>query len=474
MGYVPDYKNDIFVSYAHVDDVPVPFVQTGWVTTLIGCIKTRLAQRLGRSDAYTLWMDYELAKHVKLTPQIMDALRQTAIMIVVLSPGYLASDWCQREKATFMQLIRAHDSRVFIIERDMIEAEDRPAEFQDLIPFRFWVREREGKPPRILGEPVPDKEDRAYYSGVDEITYELANALRALKIAPPRTAGAVYLAEVTDDLEQDRHGIKTYLNQFDINVLPNTCYSQDPAQFRQCVGRDLEKCDAFVQLLSAYAGKKPPDLPQGYVHLQFELAQSSGKPIFQWRSPLLDSSAIADANHRALVFEAPTVRAEGIEDFKRTIKEYVLARSVPETPKPIDAFVFVNMETADRPLAESVCEVLRRHGIGYSLPLITGDPADIRRDLEENLIDSNGIIIIYGSSTAAWVRRQLMACRKILSMRERPLQAFAVFEGPPEQKVQVDCLLPTLQFLNFRKGLDDALLEKELRPLIGKLVKEGA
>ena len=79
MTYVQDYQYDIFVSYAHVDDVPLPGVQKGWVTTLIGCIKTRLAQRLGRSDAYSLWMDYELARHVNLTPQIMDALRHNRL-----------------------------------------------------------------------------------------------------------------------------------------------------------------------------------------------------------------------------------------------------------------------------------------------------------------------------------------------------------------------------------------------------------
>ena len=220
--------------------------------------------------------------------------------------------------------------------------------------------------------------------------------------------------------------------------------------------------------------KNRPDLPQGYVHLQFELAKSSQKPIFQWRSPSLDSTSIQDENHRAFVFDEPTVRAEGIEDFKRTIKEFTLARPVPAEPKPLSAFVFVNMETADRPLAERVCRVLSRYGVGYSLPLDTGDPADIRGDLEVNLLDSNGIIIIYGSSTVAWVRRQLLECRKILSKRDQPLQAFAVFEGPPEEKGQIDLQLPTLQFLNFRKGFDDALLERELMAFIEKLGKEGA
>ena len=87
--FVPNYKHDIFVSYAHVDDLPLEGATQGWVTTLIHSIKIRLAQKLGRSDAFDLWMDQRLASNVKITSQI-----SAAILIVVLSPGYIASDQC--------------------------------------------------------------------------------------------------------------------------------------------------------------------------------------------------------------------------------------------------------------------------------------------------------------------------------------------------------------------------------------------
>jgi hypothetical protein len=35
MAFVPQYTYDIFVSYAHVDDLPEPATQEGWVTTLV-------------------------------------------------------------------------------------------------------------------------------------------------------------------------------------------------------------------------------------------------------------------------------------------------------------------------------------------------------------------------------------------------------------------------------------------------------
>jgi hypothetical protein len=33
MAYVPGYENDIFVSYAHVDNIPLSGISKGWVET---------------------------------------------------------------------------------------------------------------------------------------------------------------------------------------------------------------------------------------------------------------------------------------------------------------------------------------------------------------------------------------------------------------------------------------------------------
>ena len=480
MVFVPGFQHDIFVSYAHVDDVPLPGVEKGWVTNLIDTLKTKLSMQLGRSDAYSLWMDYELAHHVKLTPQIMDALNHTAIMVVILSPGYLASEWCMREKNTFLQFIKEGSSRVFVIERNIIEAQDRPSEFEDLIGFRFWLRDREGKPPKILGEPKPSPDELDYYRVVDEVVSGLQKALGDLKREHENHADgmagyqepSVFLAEVTDDLEQERASMKSYLNQFGINTLPNTWYSQEPTNFRQCAQRDLAQCLAFVQLLSGSTGRKPPDLPKGYLSLQLELAEAMGKKVFQWRSPSLDINSLKDEEHKLLVNGAK-VHAEGIEEFKRSVKDFVMKPAPVKILPHLDALVFVNMESSDRSLAVKVCGELERHGIGYGLPINSGNPSEIREDLEANLLESNGIIIIYGCSTVAWVRRQLLECRKILSKREKPLQAFAIFEGPPEQKCPIDLKLPNLQMLDLRQGVNDALLEKELSVFIESLEKES-
>src|SRR4030095_3362903 len=120
MAFVPPYVCDIFVSYAHVDDRPAPGTNTGWVTTLVQGLTWYLAQKLGRSDAFILWMDHELAGNVPLTPEIMAKLHNSATMVLIWSPGYVASTWCQQELDTFLGRLRERPhvhSSVFIVER---------------------------------------------------------------------------------------------------------------------------------------------------------------------------------------------------------------------------------------------------------------------------------------------------------------------------------------------------------------------
>ena len=472
MAFVSHCEHDIFVSYAHVDDELLPGADLGWVTNLVTYIKTRLDQKLGRSDAYSLWMDHELSGNAPVTPQIINTLRQTATLVVVLSPGYVASDWCRREKCAFLHSVPEWgNSRVFVVHREPVDDSDRPPEFRDLRGYQFWVRDRMGKPPRILGSPKPDPAEREYYNQVEDLCQELADELKRMRAAgkpstllasapdePSQPQQTVFLAQVTDDLETQRNNIRRFLNQLNVSVLPAAWYSSEPDTFRQSVERDLAKCGLFVQLLSEVSGKKPPDLPQGYASLQLELAKAAGKGILQWHRPGLDLCAVEDLDQRILL-EAETVRAEGIEEFKSAIQKRLFAVTAPAPAQHLSTFVFVNMETPDRPVAERVCSLLDRHGAGYSLPARTGDPAENRRDMEQNLLNCDAAIVVYGITTANWVRSQLLEFRKIIAKREKPLQALAVFEAPPEEKDSIDLKLPNMQVWDFRKGFDENVLK---------------
>ena len=611
-AYISGFKHDIFVSYAHVDNLPDPGVEEGWVTTLVHGLETKLAQKLGRREAYNLWMDPRLSRDAHLTPQIKNILRDTATLLVILSPGYIASEWCEQERKSFLEFTagRVHAAwPIFIVEKDQVE--ERPAEFADIIGHSFWVESRDRRHKRTLGTPKPDPSDQRYYDKLNELSEAIVTKLRELKqhvaseaesgvpelpsVAPvtglsvflaeatddlddehnyikdalmqaglrvlpegggyppdaaafqeaiqadlrqctlflqllsasrgkrpegyvqlqydqavaaglpilqwrnanlnvsairheqhcallqqdtvrtsslddfvqeslkmvqtqteaPPVAGAqmiVFLAEATDDLELEYEGMRSYLTQAQLQVLPDAAmaYSHEVAAFQQQIAQDMAHCDLFVQLVGRSRGRRP----DGYVRLQYECAVQAHKPILQWRHPTLEMTDVP-ADLRPLL-EGSTIYAMGLEAFKREVRDKVeaLQRAQAQPAVLRDAFVFVNADKQDLQLAQDVGELLRQQGLAYALPLRSGTPAKMRKDLEENLLHCDALVIVYGSITPDWVRRQLLLLRKMQGQRPQRLRALALCEGPPQQKSPVDFVLPNTQVIDCRDGFN--------------------
>jgi hypothetical protein len=500
MPYVPGFAHDIFVSYAQVDDLTDQDGVDGWVTTLIKKLSNRLAQLLGRRDNFSIWFDHYLSHHVNITPEIMAALEETATLVVVLSPGYLASEWCQRERQAFLKLVQKRledDDRVFLVQRYKVELEERPEEFGDLLGYKFWVQDRAGKPPRVLGMSHAGQDEDAYYDVLNDLAHELSTKLKQLKNSPPpkpsdpkavmtapgavSATGAactatVYLADVTDDLDGLRTKVTRSLQQRNIRVIPDTWYPRDPQAFRAAVDGGLNDADLFVQLLSSLPGRKPPDLSEGYVGFQHLRARERGLPILQWRNPALDVQSVQrgveDVEHRALLLGA-SVLAIDIEDFCREIVEQVARHKEDAQKNPSrDAFVFVNvnLEYDAAETADALCRYLEKRGIGYVLPINTGQAEEIRKDLEANLLECDGMIVVYGSVSSAWVRGQLREFRKLAYRREKAARALAVFQWAPVPKDPIGFMLPRMTTIDCTSGMDESRLRAFFDDLLSEVV----
>src|SRR4051794_21041463 len=127
MAFVPGYSHDLFISYAHVNDLPLrinthPTATSapGWVATLVWYLSSELAQKIGRLDAFDVWLDQEaLRGNHHVIDAIAAQLKSSATLIVVQSPAYLASIWCRDEARLFI----SHNgdqlgNRLFVVEKD--------------------------------------------------------------------------------------------------------------------------------------------------------------------------------------------------------------------------------------------------------------------------------------------------------------------------------------------------------------------
>lgn len=455
-AFVPGYDYDIFVSSAEQDS---------WVTTLLRGIEKPIGLSQPRR--------FKIHHHPgQAHPEVV---RNSTVMLVILSHDYLHSEQCRQEREAFLEVLADQpnpQARIFLVARHRLDIDSYPSEFKYLPAYTFWMDD--GRSTRILGDPAPDPTnpaDRHYYDLLTDLGRDLDRELTRLKDRadrpdqpqePEDTRPAVYLAEVTDDLMPKRDQARRFLNQQGFQVLPQIRLDAlPPEQLEARIDQDLAQCTIFVQLLSAVAGRKPPNLPATYNRLQYLRAEHAGKPIFQWCDPALKADKVDDREHRDLL-KRDTVMAIELEEFKREIAKHARPKPPPKTTPGGAALIFLNAHNADDDLAQEIDKVLEKYQLGCALPLRGGKPSERRKDLEGNLLDSDGVIVVYGKVTVAWAREQLRYCRKLNRKREEPLRAWAVYDGPPEDKENLGISFPDLHTINCRK----CLVETELQPFI--------
>ncbi|MCP4701698.1 MAG: hypothetical protein GY862_33295 [Gammaproteobacteria bacterium] len=70
-----------------------------------------------------------------------------------------------------------------------------------------------------------------------------------------------------------------------------------------------------------------------------------------------------------------------------------------------------------------------RNHIGYSLPLdniSVHKAADIQKYLEQILLYCDAVILLYEKISVAWANEQVLYCRRMRGLRERPFKVFAL------------------------------------------------
>src|SRR5262245_19260585 len=111
MAYVNGFAHDVFVSYSTIDNEVLVGDNRGWVDVVLDKLRWELKPRLGGRDL-NIFMDHDLvSSNLPLTSQLMDAVRSSATLLVVMSPSYLTSRWCGQERRVFLDAVKERGER---------------------------------------------------------------------------------------------------------------------------------------------------------------------------------------------------------------------------------------------------------------------------------------------------------------------------------------------------------------------------
>jgi hypothetical protein len=147
MAYLePYFEYDVFVSYSHGDpnsagDSPLK----RWTGALIRELKAEVLSVDTEFDQLNVWLDAHIDPTSSLTDELRGKVKSSGILMIIMSPRYLASSWCKDELEWFREQIRNRSNdqgRVFVVRALATNESDWPDFLRDergnsLVGFRF-------------------------------------------------------------------------------------------------------------------------------------------------------------------------------------------------------------------------------------------------------------------------------------------------------------------------------------------------
>ena len=383
------FTHDIFISYGHIDDQD-PFGQAkGWVDLLHERLLRLVGQALGEEPK--IWRDaHDLQGNDELGGALSEGVTQSRLLLPVITPRYLQSDWCQREIEAFQAceappggVAPNYRTRIFKVVKTPLpkHLKDRePVFIRNLIGYQFYAQdEASGQ----LTEFIPDPSDKPYYRMLTRLVADITKTLIELKyppqeeqpkppireIDPPDTdapivvnsgtvspsplqgqqpatvvssspAKFVYVAETTKDLADERQIVFDELRQRGYGVLPEEKLpSEEVEQTENAVRAALARCVLSIHLVGMKYGSTPEDDPRSVVSIQEQLAaeQAAANPDFQrllWMPQELMTPAmeITDERQKSFIAELQnrlTATAELLQTSIEDLKTRIVEKLSP-------------------------------------------------------------------------------------------------------------------------------------------------
>ena len=465
MAYTTGFEYDVFISYAAVDDKePMADNGRGWVTMFVRNLEMVLGSRLAGSEKLRIYFDRRNLGGNHQLQELPEAVGKSALFLASTSPAYSQREWTKRELDTFLK--GAPDSRrLFAAEYLPLDAgETQPHPLNDRKRLKFWAVDEMSSQAAIPLTPKDDAFRNLIHDLANQIKQQLV-AINAAESARPaiiraaeviaddgarRSKGIVFLAQTTDDLEEERNQLRRYLEQFGFLVLPAGDLPGGGEAFRTEIEREIKQADLYVHLLGPRAGRYPADLEDGYGATQIKVAREAGKKLLLWRHPELNLDTVTDARQRALLTDEAVV-ACGLETFKATVRSRLETRPKQEERKRrAPSLVFIDAMQLDHDVAKIAQQEFRARQLPVAIPLYQGSAEEVREDLTENMKDCEVLVFIYGMAPQAWVRAQMRLFSKLRS--DTRARLVAIFVGPPDEKpADIGFSMPDLHRVDFPK-----------------------
>ncbi len=506
-----NFDKDLFISYAHLDNKPLNPEQEGWVTRFHRTLEALLSMRMGGEAR--IWRDKKLSGNDVFAKEILEQFPHTALLVSVVSPRYLDSQWCKDELGAFCQAAEqsggleiGNKSRIFKILKLPIDSEaNLPVPMQHVLGYEFYTFEDEA--PLELDPDYGEKFGQDYNRKVSKLAWDVSQIIKQIQradspdekdalapgadspVADESVKPTVYLAQCSYDLRESREKIESELKAHGYPVLPEQTLPNDEALYQQAVSQLLDRCQLAIHLIGNTSGVVL-DGPsaKSAVMLQNEIAVEKCRlqPLQRciWlpagtRSEQPAQQAFIDALHRDGNLQTGADLITGdLETLKgamhTALKRLESPDTEPDTPQNDSATdektIYLICDQRDRKATLPLRKFLRAQGFEVNIPAFEGDAAEVRTANQKLLASCDAVLVFYGLGDEAWKRTVDSDLKKIGGYRTGPaLLASSTVLSEPSTSDKEELLELEPNLINALAGFS----EQEITPFVSALKNGG-
>jgi hypothetical protein len=501
--------NDVFISYAHIDNMPLKEGESGWVDEFHYVLKVRLAQLLGEEPK--IWRDQKLKGNDFFDDEIVAQFPGVTSLISIISPRYIKSEWCKKELKTFFDSaahgigIRiGNKSRVIKLIKTPVPYKDHPPEIVNVLGYEFYIIDSKTGKVRELHQKFNDELAIKYRERVDDVANDIRYLLERVKQNGSQQQEEqlkIYLAETCEELKESRNMIKRELMGAGFGILPDYWLPHTESKFRKSVEHLLDQSVLSIHLVGGSYGPVPEGSRESITVLQNEIAaQKCKKGKLQRLIWLPSDTGIDETDERqkqfihqvrtdaetqygADMFETPMINFNyALHDKLESIKSPRTARKdrsnesrySPTTISKNDREekvanesegiktqqIYLMCDQRDLDHTAELEDFLYHSEFDVILPAFEGDETELMEDHRENLKSCDAVILYYGQGNELWMRSKIRDLTKIAGYgRTRPLDVKAVFLAPPVTRQKERFRLHEWEIINGIDSFSPALME---------------
>jgi hypothetical protein len=425
MAQVTGFSNDVFISYCHLDDQAV--TGAGWVAGFHQRLQIELDEELG--EKAVVWRDARVAANDDFGADIEKQLRSAAVLLAIISPGYLNSRWCDWELKGFTDGTRragelwvGSKSRAFkVVKRAVGQDAHREVVLGETLGVEFFAADAASGRSYEL-----ELDSELFRRRLADLAQDICKMLRLL-----RRERTVFLGAAPAELSAQRTKINDELTARQYRVLSA---SVDETSTPEIIRQAIQESSLSIHFIDQQAEGKPT--------AERDIAsRAGGRQVVVVRDRKQRGRANWD-----LAADAAGPDVEVLVDPPTSALKDTVLRTL-EKPQDTSSQrlvrVYLICELQDHPLlaanrARSLRNYLVQLGFEVKVPLAEGGGnAEFSRDNRKKLRTCDGVLLYWGGSRQGWFEERLIELTQALGWRRgKSFAASAAYVADPPNPVK--------------------------------------